>query len=185
MSCDICQTCLLIPVVLKSSDCAAWVQALGSIAAIAAAIWIGNKQVKSVLQQSKETKLASAEALCELSKAALNLQKHFEKNLSSRDAVHEAGDTGLVFDMAMLEGLEKSLSSIQFHQLPASLVRLALILSSGITQLRMKVQTAIRVHREMDAAAFDDFFETLKKMTNSLDLTIADIESQVKKIKEA
>jgi hypothetical protein len=183
MAYEVCQTCLLLPVDLNSGECAAWVQAFGSIAAIVAAIWIGNSQVKSVLQQSKETKLASAEALCELSKAAFNLQKHFAKNLSSRDAVHEAGETGLVFDMAMLEGLEKSVSAIQFHQLPASLVRLALILSSSITQLRMKVQVAIKVHREMDAAAFDDFFKTLKEMTDSLDLTIADIEAQVQKIK--
>ncbi|QWD25648.1 hypothetical protein G6686_03155 [Polynucleobacter paneuropaeus] len=185
MAYDVCQTCLLIPVALKSSDCAAWVQAFGSIAAIVAAIWIGNRQVKSIFQQSKETKLASAEALCELSKAAFNLQQHFEKNLSSRDAVHEAGYTGLVFDMAMLEGLEKSLSTIRVHQLPASLVRLALILSSSITQLRMKVRVAIRMYRKMDAAAFDDFFKTLKEMTDSLDLTITEIEAEMNKIKEA
>lgn len=180
---EVCQTCLLLPVDLNRSECAAWVQAYGSIAAIVAAICIGYRQIKAVLQQTKDANFAAAEALCELSKAAFNLQKHFEKNLSSRDAVHEAGDTGLVFDMAMLEGLEKSLSAIQFHQLPASLVRLALILSSSITQLRMKVQVAIKVHKEMDAAAFDDFFKTLKQMTDSLDLTIADIEAQVQKIK--
>ena len=169
---------------LTSNEWAAWVQAIGSIAAIFVAIWIGKNQTKSVIQQSKDAKFASAEALCELSKAAFNLQKHFEKNLSCRDAVHEAGETGLVFDMAMLEGLEKSLSAIQFHQLPASLVRLALILSSSITQLRMKVEVALRLHRQMDAAAFDDFFNTLKKMTASLDLTIAEIEEEVKKLKD-
>ena len=183
MTLNVCQTCLLLPVDLTRSECAAWVQAFGSIAAIFAAIWIGNRQTRSVMQQAKDAKFATAEALSELSKAAFNLQKHFEKNLSCRDAVHEAGETGLVFDMAMLEGLEKSLAAIQFDQLPASLVRLALILSSSVTQLRMKVQVAIRLHREMDAAAFDDFFETLKKITASLDLTITDIETEMRKIK--
>lgn len=181
---DVCQTCLLFPVDLTRSECAAWVQAFGSIVAILAAIWIGRKQTQSVLQQSKDATIAAAEALSELSKAAFNLQKHFEKNLSNRDAVHEAGETGLVFDMAMLEGLEKSISAIRVHQLPASLVRLALMLSASITQLRMKVAVALKLHGKMDAEQFQDFFDTLKKMTDSLDLTIKDIEEATKKMKD-
>jgi predicted acylesterase/phospholipase RssA len=155
-----------------------------SIGAIVAAFIISNRQTRSILRQAKEEKIASAEALSELSKAAFNLQKHFEKNLNNRAAVHYAGETGLVFDMAMLEGLEKTLNAVQIHQLPTTLVRLGLILSASITQLRMKVKVAIEQHRQMDAAAFEEFFKKLKEMTDSLDLTIVEIEAEAKKLKD-
>ena len=192
MTYDVCQTCLLLPVDLTRSECAAWVQAIGSIfaifAAICVAIYQANKQQlqtrQAIHEQTKVANLAAAEALSELAIAAVRLQKHFEKNLSTRTAVHEAAETGLVFDMAMLEGLEKTLGSIEFHKLPAQLVRLGVILSSSITQLRMKVSVAIKMHGKMDSAAFDDFFKTLNEMTKSLDQTSADIEAEIVKIKQ-
>jgi hypothetical protein len=55
-----------------------------------------------------------------------------------------------------------------------------MILGATVRQFREKVEMALRLHGEMDAAMFDDFFATLKQMNESLQATCKDITAQVK-----
>lgn len=191
MSYDICQTCLLFPVDLTRSECASWVQAIGSILAIAAAVGVAiyqaNRQQaitrQAIIDQANAANLSVAETLAELAEASLNLQKHFEKNLNTRDAVMEAATYGLRSDMSMLQGLEQYLYAIDIHKLPQPLVRLGLILASSITQLRLKVDQVLRINRHMRSEEFEDFFQSLHQMTVSLEKTVSDFERELEKLR--
>jgi phage-related tail protein len=183
MAYEVCQTCLLLPIDLTRSECASWVQAIGSVfaigAAIFAAIFQANRQQaitrQAMLDQANQATLSTASALKELAKSASKFQLHIKSILSTRDAVYEAGVNGIPFAMAMLSGLERSLNAIEVHKLPATLVRFGLILPASITQLRMKVEMTLKHHQQMDADAFDDFFQTLDEMTDSLQKSIVEL----------
>jgi hypothetical protein len=191
MSYEICQTCLLFPVDLTKSECASWVQAIGTILAIAVAVGVAfyqaNRQQaitrQAMLDQANAANLSVAETLAELAKASLNLQKHFEKNLNTREAVMEAGTYGMKSDMSMLQGLEQFLYAVELHRLPQPLVKLGLILASSITQLRVKVEQVLRINRQMRAEEFDDLFQSLHQMTISLEKTVTEFEREVGKMR--
>lgn len=190
MSYEICQTCLLLPVDLTRSECASWVQAIGSILAIAAAVGVAIYQAsrqqaitrQAMLDQANAANLSVAETLAELAKASLNLQKHFENNLKTREAVMEAAAYGMKGDMSMLVGLEQFLYAIELHKLPQPLVKLGLILASSITQLRVKIEQVLRINRQMRAEEFDDLFQSLHQMTVSLEKTVSEFELEVGKL---
>jgi hypothetical protein len=191
MSYEICQTCLLFPVDLTKSECASWVQAIGTILAIAVAVGVAfyqaNRQQaitrQAMLDQANAANLSVAETLAELAKASLYLQKHFEKNLNTREAVMEAGTYGMKSDMSMLQGLEQFLYAVELHRLPQPLVKLGLILASSITQLRVKVEQVLRINRQMRAEEFDDLFQSLHQMTISLEKTVTEFEREVGKMR--
>lgn len=191
MSYEICQTCLLIPVDLTRSECASWVQAIGSIFAIAAAVGVAIYQAsrqqaitrQAMLEQANAANLSVAETLAELAKASLSIQKHFENNLKTREAVMEAATYGMKSDMSMLQGLEQFLYAVELHKLPQPLVKLGLILASSITQLRVKVEQVLRISRQMRAEEFEDLFQSLHQMTISLEKTVAEFELEVGKLR--
>lgn len=55
MAYEVMNTCLLVPGITVSA-CASWVQAWGSIAAIFAAVWIGNRQLQTSRRLEAETR---------------------------------------------------------------------------------------------------------------------------------
>ena len=57
-----------------------------------------------------------------------------------------------------------------------------MILSATVRQFREKVEMVFRVHRSMDAAAFEDFFRVLLEMNNSVKATCSDIEKEVERV---
>jgi hypothetical protein len=191
MTYNICETCLLIPVDLNRSECAAWVQAIGSIIAISVSIWIANFQsIKqqeltrtTLLEQQRQINLSVAETLNELAKKSLELQKYFTNLLSTREAVYQAIDTKLIYDMTLLHSLESALIGIELHKLPASLVSLSLILTATIQQLRVKIENVINTNRLMNSEHFDDLFKTLNEMQSSLTLTVKDFQAALETTK--
>jgi hypothetical protein len=65
-----------------------------------------------------------------------------------------------------------------------SLVALSMILSSTVRQFRTKIEIALQTHRQMDAAAFDDFFSVLGDMNSSLEKTVKDFDTEFQKLRE-
>jgi len=193
MKYDLFQSCLLIPVELTRSECASWVQALGSIFTIAAAIGVAiyqaNRQQEitrqAILDQEKTANIHAAEALEQLAKLSLALQKHFETKLKTQNDVYEAGTYGMISDIAMLQGLEQFLYAIELHKLPLPIIRLALIVASNVRNLRVKVEQVIRINRKMRTDEFEDFFQTLQGMTASLERTLKEIKIEVGKIQNS
>ncbi|WP_175658216.1 hypothetical protein [Burkholderia vietnamiensis] len=169
------------------SDWPAWVQAVGSILAIVGsvgvAIWQSRKAQEQTLftieQQRKADHLRSARTLIEIAKAALKLQAHVANILNSREAIYNAAPDRLPFDLPEVVALERALNKIEIHTLPAELVSLALIVAATFRQFHIKVEMVLDTHRQMDAAAFDDFVDVMKQMQESMRLTVSDLEAQL------
>jgi len=193
MTYSICESCLLFPVDLSRGECAAWVQAIGSILAITVAIGIAiyqsNKQQEitrnALLEQQRQLSLGVAKTLSELAKQSLKIQSHFTSKLNTRDAVYDAVKSKIPYDMTLLYSLENSLSHIQLHKLPSNLVSLCLILTTHIQQLRLKIDNVLNVSRLMQAKDFDDLFTTLQQMEVSLTATVNDFNKAFKQTENA
>jgi hypothetical protein len=174
---------------MTSSEWAAWVQAGGSIAAIAGAvgiaIWQSRKQHQASLAvlraQHSLARLEAARALKELSVAAHRLLEHSNKAFPDRQAVHDTADGRRFFDFGELRVIEGALQSVPLHSLPHDLVRLTMVLGSCVRQFRENIEFAMQRHRQMDAKDFTTLFESLASLTKSLGLTRQDIESAVKR----
>lgn len=175
---------------LSSSDWAAWVQAVGSIAAIfgaaGIAIWQAGKQHKTSLAavhaQHRLARVATARALHSLSTNCQRAMAHAARQLPSREAVYNIAEGHAHFDLEELKVIEGAVRSIPLHTLPHQLVHLTMIVSSTVRQFRENVEVALQSHRSMDAAAFEKFFGVLGEMQRSLDLTCADIQAEVTRL---
>ena len=174
---------------LTSSEWAAWVQAIGSIAAILGAVGIAVWQARrqhevsmTVLKAERSfARIEAARAMQELSIAANRLLEHSTKAFPDRQAVHDTAEGRRFFDFGELRVLEGAIQAIPLHALPHELVRLTIIVGSCVRQFRENIEFAISRHRQMDATAFTTLFENLSSLTRSLDLTCNDIEAAVKR----
>ncbi len=57
-----------------------------------------------------------------------------------------------------------------------------MVLGATVRQFKEKVEMALRVHRQMDGSAFEDFFRTLGEMNLSIESTCSGITTEVKRI---
>jgi hypothetical protein len=191
MTYKIFETCLLFPWGLTRSECASWVQAWGSILAlglgIGVAIYQARAQQRSTLrglaEERRHEKLRVAETLGELAKRSLKLQQYLSGKLKDRQAVHDAAEDHLPFDLPELKALLVSLEAIELHALPASLVAPSLYLRSTVRQFKAKVEMALQFHGSMDAAAFTDFFDTMKRQNEFLETTVQDFEKELQRLR--
>lgn len=190
---NVWETCLFFPWDLTRGECASWVQAWGSILAIFFAVLVAVYQAKkqqqntmdALAEERRQDYLRTAETFHELARNCLKLQRFIAGKLVSRDAVYAAAADGLPFDMPNLRALERSLDRIQLPAIPGSLVPLSMMLTTTVRQFRIKVDMALKHHRTMDAAAFEDLFTTLGKMNNSLETTVGAFEAKLRKLRGA
>lgn len=66
----ISETCLLVPAGLTSSECASWIQAWGTIAAIGVAIWISHWQDRRARRERREIAIRRSRTLAATLSAA-------------------------------------------------------------------------------------------------------------------
>jgi len=173
---------------VATSDTAGWVQAVGSILAILVSVLIAGYQARkqqqqtlyALEQQRRSEYLKVANTLVQIAKNALKLQKHVAAKRDSRDAIQNAAEDRLPFDMPEVYALVRALDSIELHLLPASLISSAMIVGATFRQFRIKVDMVFDTQRKMDGAAFADFFETMKQMQESMRLTVADLDEELK-----
>ena len=177
---------------LTSAEWAAWVQAVGSVAAVAAAIWIASaqssRQHKTSMQVLREehrlARIELARTLLALSMNCQKLVKHITGQMPDRSTIHRIATGEAHLDLRELRILESAVDGIPLHSLPHTLVSFTMILGSTIRQFREKVEAALHFHREMDAKAFEKFFEMLGQMNRSLAATCEDISNEVKRSSE-
>jgi hypothetical protein len=175
---------------LTSAQWAAWVQALGSIAAIVAAAWIAIHQAKlqhrSALDlHMREHRTARVDIAKTLSVLAINSSKamrHVSGQLNDRESVHRAADGLIHCDLGELCRIDTYLIGIPLHSVPYSLVTLTMILGSTVRQFKDKVEMTLRLHRKMDANMFEDFFRALGEMNASIEATCCDIAAEIKSL---
>lgn len=174
---------------LTSSEWAAWVQAIGSIAAIlgsvGVAVWQSQQQHRTSMATLKAersfARLEAARAIQELSTGALRLLEHSTKAFPDRQAVHDTAEGRRFFDFGELRVIEEAVQTIPLHTLPHEFVRLTMILGSCIRQFRESLEFALPQYSQMDSNAFDDLFDSMASLTRSLGLTCKDIDAAVKR----
>ncbi|WP_322058497.1 hypothetical protein [Paraburkholderia sp. J63] len=134
--------------------------------------------LKDIRDAARRKELETADALTTLAEKSLALQKSIAAKLQNREAVAEAASDQLPFDMAMLDGLERALFRVPLHEMPGELLTLTLILRETVRQCRMKIEMAFQFHREMDARQYQDLFDTLANMNESLTETVKDFRTK-------
>jgi hypothetical protein len=177
---------------LTSSEWAAWVQAIGSIAAIMGAVGIAIWQARqqhsasmAVLKAERSfARLEAARALRELSTGALRLLENSTKAFPDCEAVHDTAEGRRFFDFGELRVIEGAIQAVPLHSLPHDLVRLTMITGSCVRQFRENIEFAIPRHREMDSKDFTSLFDSLSALTKSLGLTCKDTETAVKRAED-
>lgn len=175
---------------MTSAEWAAWVQALGSIVAIAGAAWIAGWQarkqhesaIKLQAREAKSAALGYAETLAVLARTSTKVIEVLSEMVGDRQRVHEIAEGDVHFDIEELVRLDSRILSIPVHSLPPSLVQPTIFLGSTVRQCRQKLELVLRVHRSMDAEAFQDFFESLAEMKTSARETWNDIQKVVDRL---
>ena len=175
---------------LTSAEWAAWVQALGSIAAIGGAAWIAIHQAK--LQQrnalelhateQRSAKLDTARTISVLATNSAMAMKHIAGQLKDRGAVHQAAEKLVHVDIGEIARIDTYVARIPLQTQPHSIVTLIMVLGATVRQFKEKVEMALRLHRQMDGAMFEDFFKTLGELNASIMATCRDIDAEVKRL---
>lgn len=175
---------------LSSAEWTAWVQAVGSVVAIVAATWIAIHQSKAQHRnaldlhkaEQRAAKIDIAKTLSVLSLNSSKAMKHIAGQLHDREAIHLAAEGLTHCDIGELSRIDAYLSAIPLHSIPYSLVTPTMVLEATVRQFKEKTEMALRLHRQMDASMFDDFFGTVMEMSASLEATCRDLEAEVKRL---
>ena len=99
MAYEVWQTCLFVPG-LSRSECASWVQAWGSIAAIVAAVWVAHRATKTSQQLAKDQ--------------ANQMQRAYERARIERH-LEQLGPVLELFDVALTELEHVRLLAVTAH----------------------------------------------------------------------
>lgn len=175
---------------LTNAEWAAWVQAVGSVAAIVAAAWIAkhqaNLQHQNALDLHKTEKRTEqsdiTKTLSVLAENSSNAMKHIANQLKDRESVHKAAEGLVPCAVGELVRIDRYLSDIPLHTVPYSMVTLTMILGSTVRQFKEKIEMSLQFHRQMDAEMFEDFFRTIQEMNASIEATCNDISAEVKRL---
>jgi len=178
---------------LTSAEWAAWVQAVGSVAAIAAAAWIAMHQVKlqhkSALElhqtELRTDRVDAGRTLSVLATNSSRAMRHVSGQLRDRESVYKAAEGLIHCDIGELSRIDTYLGGIPLHSIPYPLVTPTMILGSTVRQFKEKVEMVLRVHRQMDAVMFEDFFRTLGEMNASIEATCYEIAAVTESLEKA
>lgn len=175
---------------LTSAEWAAWVQAIFSVIAIIGAAWIAvwqsKKQHQSALELHKEeqryAQLEQAKTLFVLCDNCTKAIGHFVSQLNNREAVHKIASKETYFDFGELSALQNATTNIPLHSIPAKLVTYAMVLAATVRQFKQTIDMTMELHRDMDAFQYEELFQTLAEMKESLALTSQDISSAMSEL---
>jgi len=177
----------------SSDEWAAWVQAIGSIAAIFGAAGVAIHQAKLQHRNAldlhgfeKQTSDADlAKTLFVLATNSSKVMSHIAEQLNDREAVHRAAEGRFHCDVGELHRIDNYIRGVRIHTIPFSLVTPTMLLGSTVRQFAEKVEMALKLYRYMDAQMFEDFFRTMSQMSDSVAATCRDIEAEADRLKVA
>jgi len=111
--------------------------------------------------------------------------KFITAQLHDRESVHLAAEGLKPCDIGEIERLDGYLNTIPLHSLPYSLVTHTMVLGATVRQFKEKVSMALRLHRQMNAEMFEDFFRTTTELTASIDATCDEIAIELKHLEQS
>jgi hypothetical protein len=178
---------------LTSTELAAWVQAIGTIAAILSAaiiaVYQSRRQHQSALALHKEeqryTRIEQAKTLLTLCQNSLKVTKHFATEMRDRELVYLIATKEKYLDYGELQSLRDATSNIPLHSLPSNLITFAMVLGATIRQFKHNIDLTLQFYKNMDATQYEKFFNAIKEINSSLELTCEDIKKAVNQIKDA
>ena len=161
---------------LSSTELASWVQAIGSIVAIIAAvgvvIWQTSRQYTNGLELEQErTDSATRDTgrtLLELSQRAHEMATFLSVQLKTRELIYKAANGTIYVEMNQLIYLERVVTEIPVHTLPQKYVIYVITMALLLTQMRTKIEQVLRVHNTMKASDFTDYFDGIKMIVDRL-----------------
>lgn len=129
---------LCLSIDLTSAEWAAWVQAIGTIIAVAAtasiAVWQSRRQHQSALALHKEeqrhARLEQAKTLLTLCQNCTKAAKHFATQMHDRESVYLIAIKETYFDFGELQALQNATTNIPLYSLPSTLLTNAMILGA-------------------------------------------------------
>lgn len=174
------------------SDAVAWTQAIitgvGITIAAGVGIWQAWKQHKNAEKRQEVDRVKhlwqTANALAELVESCVNIMTVLRRSLGSRETVYDFAESQKKeFALGELRSLCERVAAVPLHDCAAELVKPVLNLDSVLRQFLEKVERVLNIHRNMDAAQFSDFFQTLAEMEQSLSKTATDFYRERSRLK--
>ena len=162
---------------LGVSACASWVQAWGSIIALAVTggglVYQASQQRKlaqtMARKEAAESYLRRAGAMHAIAGAANMLLLRFIDEFTTREAVIEKVASGEhEFLIGELKAMETWIAGVPVHDLPEEVLRETLILSSSVRQLLCTLKIAFLICHDMTADQFSEFAGALPIARSSI-----------------
>lgn len=168
---------------LTSVELAAWVQAIGTLVAIAAAALIANLQGRRayknalalIAAEQRNSRIELAKTLSVLSIASSRVVGHLTIQIPDSEAIYAIANKEVYFDFGQILRLDEAIANIPLHELPDKLVEPTISLSSSIRQFCGQVQSALKNNRSMNEDHFTKFFMGIERLNASIKETCVDI----------
>lgn len=172
---------------MPRSDWAAWVQAVGSIAAIAIALYIARKQsatqhasaMKAVRAQHDLERQPSGTALALLAITGRDLVKFTLEQLGTPEALVTKGSGLMRTVKAELEATERGLEAIPPQALAVGLALPAFLVANSIRHFRVEMEQLVEFRRERSGDAIANMLLLLKEQLVQIDAACDSIGKQV------
>jgi hypothetical protein len=168
---------------LSSSEWAAWVQAIGSIGAIAGSAYIFWKQRQDAVQLEEDRRRAHqldrGRTILELVSRASNACTKYREILVDQEKVRKIAAGEEFLDFGNLELLDRSLSSIPMLDVPHRFLLWILLAASNLRQFRENTTFVLQHHREMNDDQFSIFFKALDDCRDGLNGVVGDLTREI------
>lgn len=177
---------------LNKSEWSGWAQAVGAFVAIMASGWIASAQAKQQYQDARRLQhIDHAHQAFRMAKASNSIAARVGRLLMlvirefnwDRSTFMDIADGTRPFDRNFLLEMRADLEAIQLHELLSSrLIDELMLMRSVVRQVIERIDIALGVHRQMDAAAYIEFFNMLDRAHLALCGNILEIEQITRSI---
>jgi aminopeptidase-like protein len=172
---------------LKPSDCAAWVQAWGTVLAVVASlvlVWVQHR-----LQQIREEHLrkrqlvARMRTIQEIAESTVTNMRFLLETFTTRQQVHDVADGRTAFPSEALDQISEAVETIPLHELdsPALVFNVRVLVIVSRT-LRSRLQWMLAHHRELSGGDFADGFNDFRDLADQGHNAFTRIKSHVDEV---
>jgi hypothetical protein len=162
---------------------AAWVQAVGSIAAIAGAFAIASfqakKQHRSAHALLSHQQLQAVRTLRRLTEAAAGGMRFAVVQLDSIKALEAAAEQGFKLNFGGMADIQESLREMPVYQVDAEGARLCFMARMTIGRFIRGGEVALETYRTMNAAALDEFLKGFAACLDDMDECVAGMQALI------
>lgn len=183
---DVWETCFFVPGLTKSV-CAAWVQAWGSIGAIAAAAVL--LLIQHVLEKTRERERAMDDTVRrmriveEVARSTARNIKYLQERLSTRESVHFVATGRQYFSADAVLQLPDAAAAIPLHELDSpTLVFEVRAVANLARQMKTQVEWMLNNHSQMDGPDYDLAFEAYSNIANAANDSVRRIKEHVDRV---